>query len=328
MHHLFSLTLLLLVCLVTVPAAGAVPILYYTDLYHPPDDPDDHFDLLTLFATPEFDIRGIVIDMGSRGVDRPALGALRQAAALSGRTPPHATGLTANLTTPEDSAMGQPPEVQGGVALTLRVLREAEAPVTLFATGSLRDFAAAYNREPALFAEKVARLYVNAGHSDGDHEWNVDLDPHAYVRILRSSLPVYWVPCFGEGHGSFWKFRHDTVLAQQAPPVQNFILYMLLHATEDPIAYLGQPPAEGAVKEFWPKERNMWCTAAFLHAAGRGGATWGFSGRQVRVEDTGLTRVVETGGIPLQTFEVREPERYPVEMKDALASILKRIPTS
>ena len=59
---------LLVTGLATFGAAGAepsrVPILYSTDLYHPHDDPDDHFDLLTLFAIPEFDIRGIVIDTG------------------------------------------------------------------------------------------------------------------------------------------------------------------------------------------------------------------------------------------------------------------------
>ena len=52
-------------------AVDTVPIIYTTDLYHPHDDPDDHFDLATLFALPEFDIRAIVIDMGARGEGRP-----------------------------------------------------------------------------------------------------------------------------------------------------------------------------------------------------------------------------------------------------------------
>jgi hypothetical protein len=33
-----------------VGAAGEVPILYSSDLYHPHEDPDDHFDLATLFS--------------------------------------------------------------------------------------------------------------------------------------------------------------------------------------------------------------------------------------------------------------------------------------
>jgi hypothetical protein len=43
-------------------AAEKVPILYSTDLYHPHADPDDHYDLATLFALAEFDIRGIILD--------------------------------------------------------------------------------------------------------------------------------------------------------------------------------------------------------------------------------------------------------------------------
>lgn len=315
-----------IVLTVAIPSFGAVPILYCTDLYHPPDDPDDHFDLLTLFAMPEFDIRGVIIDTGARGADRPAIGALRQAMALSGKTPPYATGLIENLRNENDTAVEQPQAVQGGVELTLRVLKEGDAPVTLFATGSLRDFAAAYNRDPKLFESKVARLYVNAGHSDGDREWNVDLDTAAYVRILRSGLPVYWIPCFGETHGSYWKFRHDSVLARQDPSVQSFFLYMLTKSTDDPLAYLQSPPSDTALEQFWKEDRNMWCTAGFLHAADRAGNSWGFETRHILVDDTGATRVVESEGVTLWTFVVRDPEGYPTEMAEALAKELSRLP--
>ena len=33
-------------------SAFGVPVIYCTDLFHPHDDPDDHFDLATLFALP------------------------------------------------------------------------------------------------------------------------------------------------------------------------------------------------------------------------------------------------------------------------------------
>ena len=41
----------------TAVGKAQIPIVHYTDLFHPPDDPDDHVDLATLFALPEFDIR-------------------------------------------------------------------------------------------------------------------------------------------------------------------------------------------------------------------------------------------------------------------------------
>ena len=178
----------------------SVPIVYITDLYHPHDDPDDHYDLATLFGTPAFDIKAIVIDMGKRGIDRPGLPAIQQLMHITGNTAvPCATGLTEDLKSQSDKADQQAQDVQGGVNLILKVLRESDKPVTLFGTGSLRDVAAAYNREPALFQSKVARFYVNAGSTAGVVEWNVSLDPHAYVRIMNSTLPIYWMLVFWRG---------------------------------------------------------------------------------------------------------------------------------
>ena len=72
--------------------------------------------------------------------------------------------------------------------------------MVLFTTGSLRDVAAAYNREPELLRDKVRALYFNAGNGPGgpQNEWNVTLDPTAYQRIFESGLPLYWCPCFGK----------------------------------------------------------------------------------------------------------------------------------
>ena len=324
-----AVALSVVVALWSVPAAAApppVPMVYCTDLYHPHNDPDDHYDLLTLCAMPEFDIRGVVIDADAIGKHHAAVGALRQAMALSRRTFPFACGLTANLSAPQDAATRQPKEAQEGVELTLRLLREATDRVTLFATGSLRDFAAAYNREPALFAAKVARMYVNAGHSDGENEWNVEMDRLAYVRIMRSGLPVYWIPCFGARHGSHWKFRQESVLTQQDTSVQNFFLYMLTASTADPLTYLRQTPDAVAAKKFWSEDRHMWCTAAFLDAAGRTGETWAFAPEHVQIDDSGATRIVESGGVILQTFEVRDPQRYEQEMTETLTRVLRRLP--
>ena len=47
-----------------------IPVIYSTDLLHPHDDPDDHYDLATLFSLPEFDVRGIVLDLGERQQQR------------------------------------------------------------------------------------------------------------------------------------------------------------------------------------------------------------------------------------------------------------------
>ena len=310
-------------------ASGAVPILYTTDLLHPHADPDDHFDVATLFGMPEFDLRGVVFDLGPIGKDRPGLVALRQMMHLTGREVPFATGLVECLASPEDTGRGQPEQAQRGVELILRALAESPEPVTVFTTGSLRDVAAALNRNERLCRDKIARLYVNAGHSGGEKEYNVEIDPHAYVRVLNSGLPIYLVPCFGvDGYESLWQFTHAEALDDAAPEIQRFFAYALTKADpaqRDPIKALDEPIPDDVRRGIWQQERRMWCTGAFLHAAGRSCTTCSFREAGVQVEPSGRTTVGPVGvGHPMKVFHIDKPgEEYRAEMLAALKQALE-----
>ncbi len=306
---------------------NSVPIIYTTDLYHPHDDPDDHFDLATLFAIPEFDIRAVIIDTGKRGKDRPGLLPVRQMMHITGRTVPVATGLVGNLAHHADQALDRPAARQAAVELVLKILREAKKPVTIFTTGSLRDVAAAYNRDPEVFRKMVWRIYINVGHATGGKEHNVRIDPLAYVRILTSGLPVYWVPCFGgDGYQSLWAFTQADVLDACPRPVQNFFVYCLTRADakqRDPIASLNDPIAPDAKQKIWPGRRNMWCTGAFLHAAGRSDPTFSFKNVWVHVDNDGSTRITREGdGLKILTFHHADPAAYAKAMTKTLRELL------
>ncbi len=319
------------------PAKNTVPFIYTTDLYHPHDDPDDHFDLATLFAIPEFDLRAIVIDRGPRGAERPATLAIEQMIAITGRDVPFANGLTQNLLSPTDRAVptdrtdSQTPDDQDGVALILDTLRFSERPVTIFTTGSLRDVAAAYNREPDLFHSKLARLYINAGHCAGGREWNVDLDRHAFFRILAAPLPIYWMPCFGEdGYGTFWRFEHREVLDSAPLAIQNFILYALQKESPqalDPITALKRIVPPGVKKTVWPQKRNMWCTGGFLHAANRPNETFTFEKMPVWLDvAAGRTPfATETVSVSLYTFHHGDQNTYTHSMTESLRTLLRTL---
>ena len=113
--------------LTSVPgcAAVSVPFIYSTDLFHPPDDPDDHVDLATLFALPELDIRAIILDLGRSQRARPGAIPVQQLSALMGKNAPHARGLAHPLRSPEDTGADQHMGLEG-VELILRVLRESQ----------------------------------------------------------------------------------------------------------------------------------------------------------------------------------------------------------
>lgn len=164
--------------------AARIPVVYCTDLFHPHVDPDDHFDLATLFALPELDVKAILLDQGDKQAKRPGAIPIKQMLRLTARRAPHAIGLAAKLRSPDDRGLDQPKASQAAIELLLNVLQEAEQPVVVIATGSVRDLCAAFNREPALLKKKLARVYVCIGNAeDGGSEWNVDLDPKAYVGL-------------------------------------------------------------------------------------------------------------------------------------------------
>ena len=160
-----------------------------------------------------------------------------------------------------------PPEFQRGIELILATLRQSQDKVVVFTTGSLRDVAAAYNREPELLRDKVRAIYFNAGNGPGgsQNEWNVKLDPAAYLRVFESGLPLFWCPCFGkEGYQTYFIVDQTAVVGACTPAVQNYFVYCLTKSQEDPLAFLRSGPHP------LPKgPRNMWCTGPLYHAAGR-----------------------------------------------------------
>jgi inosine-uridine preferring nucleoside hydrolase len=260
--------------LFAVPISAAVPVIYSTDLYHPHDDPDDHYDLACLYALPELDVKCVIIDMANIREKRsyhgrpkkPGLVALEQMEHLTGRQLPCVTGLEHPLKSVDDPGTDQPESTQGAVNKILSVLRESEEKVAIFTVGSLVDVAAAFNREPDLLREKVRAIYINAGTGpDGyQEEWNVRLDQNAYQRILLSDLPVESYPCFGrDGYFTHFVVDQNEVLGSAPAPLRAFFAYALDRSTEAPIPFLSgdYPPPQGP--------RNMWCTPSFVDLAGR-----------------------------------------------------------
>ncbi|MHB1034909.1 MAG: nucleoside hydrolase [Pirellulales bacterium] len=249
------------------PARTKIPIIHSTDLFHPYSDPDDHYDLACLFGIEEFDVRGIVLDLGGTQAKQPGKPAVEQMMRIAGRRRPYAIGLSRPLGSRADRALEEPAEFQAGVELILSVLRESKEKVILHTTGSCRDVAAAFNREPQLVKDKVRAVYFNIGRGPNEtqDEWNVGYDPASYLRIFESGLPIYWCPCFGkDGYETLYTVDQSAVVGACRQSVRNFFVYCLTKSTADPIAFLTSGP-----HPLPTGPRNMWCTAPMLHAAGR-----------------------------------------------------------
>jgi hypothetical protein len=265
------------VFLLLAPLASAVPLIYCTDLFHPHEDPDDHVDLACIYALPEFDLKAIILDQGARQKEQPGHIPIAQMNALTGRNIRAVCGLYEPLASPEDTGHTQPAEAQRGVERILAILEESAEPVTIITVGSLRDVAAAFNRDPALFRKKLKRLYAFIGNSSGGfREYNVNLDVNAYRCIMNAELPLYWTPCFdgglweNHGRGSYWISPHQAFLSELSPPLFNFFLYMIeKKEAVDPVAALFEKTSPDEAARFLQSERNLWCCSVFPHAVDR-----------------------------------------------------------
>jgi hypothetical protein len=333
--------------------AKRVHIIYGTDLFHPYDDPDDHYDLAALFAIPDFQIDAILLDLGDRQKARPGRVPLEQMFQIAGRSAPYATGLSEPLRSLDDTGMDRPADEQKAIELLLATLRKANEPVVMITAGSVRDVVAAFNREPDLLRAKLRRLYINIGSATDVPEWNVTLDLKAYLALMRSGLPLYWCPCEPQKaphpHSTYWKFQQSQMLEGLPRATLNYFVYALQRVRTDEL----EPSAvlEGDLSA-WRQlpgrdHRNMWCTASLLDAANcsvqllnnvyhpvhRSAAktdpVFEFVPVKVEIDDKGLTRVIQndpTGTI--HVFTTSDNQRYEKAMTDSLRGMLMSLGTN
>ena len=194
---------------------------------------------------------------------------------LTGKKVPFASGLASPLKSETDKGEDQDIKYQGAVNLFLKTLEQSPTPVQVIVVGSLRDVVAAFNRNPELVKSKVAMFQINAGRAAlGKMEWNVLLDRKAYKRMLESGLPISLYPCvpLNDSKSSHWLLKHYGDVFKTAPlPLQNFFIYALsaVDTTEiDPQEALKMNLRPFA-RPIYEREKNMWCQASFIIAAGR-----------------------------------------------------------
>lgn len=342
-----------------------VPTVQVTDLFRPHNDPDDHWDLATQFALyreQRIDLRGILIDYPkAEWAKAPDVEAVAQLNHICGCAVPVVTGVPQILPAEplRDTANTT---ALAGVRAFLEWLRQSPQPVVMHVVGSCRDVALALRLEPDLFARQCAAIYLNAGSGSPDLEkarrleYNVGLDPANYAALFQAPCPVYWLPCFEylspepkqmwrvAEYGSFFRFRQSEILPQLSTRLQNYFLAMYAGGRTANGLWLQQlaaAPVPEVLAAEGARDRNMWCTAGFLHAVG------------LTVTQSGEIRPREGASSPVFRFEpvritcnaegvtswlpdpqsknrfllrVTDVEHYAAAMTVALRSLLTKLP--
>lgn len=271
------------------PPRPKIPLIHITDLYDPPQDPDDQVDLATVLALHEYDLRGVVLDVTEKflhpapeGWDiarRPGFASVARMARIVGRTIPVAQGPHHPLTDPRDTCEDAPGEEQAGIRMILEILEASRSPVTISVTGSARTLTAAYNRKPELLREKTAAVLLNAGSTGGRKvEWNVGLDPQAYIGLWRSDLPIRWYPPGTEsgafdsasGRGTYYRARQADLFRDLPPGLQGYFADALLGPPSGSASHAGGATRRDLRwKAVLDQERNLWSTASLVMGARR-----------------------------------------------------------
>lgn len=237
-----------------------IPVIVITDLYYPPQDPGDNFDLIMGYALPEIELKAVILDITddfrkdstfafnlfnqTGGPREPGIIPVTQLNYIFDKTIPYAIGPMIPMRSENDLMTDIPLFQQEGVNLLLNTLKISKYPVDILSFGSARIIAVAYNRNPELFRKKVRMIHVSGGNSayTGEKtinnvwekipggEWNVALDVFAFTRILRSDLPLSIYPCAGKNgvfstdeYNTYWRLESMNFIQQMDPKLKNYL---------------------------------------------------------------------------------------------------------
>jgi pyrimidine-specific ribonucleoside hydrolase len=266
-----------------------IPLLHITDLYHPPQDPDDHIDLATVVGLEEFDLKGVFLDVTRRFLEEaptgydiardPGFVPVTQLGYLIGHPIAVAIGPAEPLKDTRDAALDRDNREQAGISMVLDVLRKSDQPVVVSIVGSSRVLTAAFNRDPKLLRSKVHSVLLNAGATAGtEREWNVGLDLAAYVGLWRSGLPIRWYPCATETgahnpdheRGTYWTVSHADLFRNLPNGLGAWFSFSFLgNRRGDFIRAMDELKNASDWEKVLSGKRNLWSTASLVMAAGR-----------------------------------------------------------
>jgi hypothetical protein len=342
---------------------AGVPVIHVTDLHRPHNDPDDHWDLACVYALAyrgDIELKGILIDCppASRPDWNPDIAAVAQMNRITGLAVPVGVGTPHVMKSRDDAQPYASESDHQGIDMVLAILRQSARPVVINVIGNSRDIAVAGKKAPEVFARKCAGVYLNAGcgapqkAANARLEYNVTLDKPAYEAMFDLPCPLYWMPCFEtldsednrrvREFGTYYRFRQGDILPGLSKGVRNYFAYMFARKTDQHwLRALEGELDEALLAEVAGKDRNMWCTAGFFHAAGytvtadgatrklNAGTAGVFSFDPIRITGMGPGGnewVADAGSTKRFIFHVRDTEHYGAAVTEAMKGLLTALP--
>lgn len=280
----------------TIPS-DRIPVIDITDLYHPPQDFGDTVDLILPYAVPEIDLLGVLFDVSQRyrekymgegeqgwyndptGGREPGVIPVWQLNYLFDRAVPCAPCPFVPMARITDPQTARGVFENQGIQLFKTLLEQSSQPVEVVSFGSARPIAVAMNRFPDLLRKKIKRIHLCAGsYPPGSMlEWNVKLDPEAFIRVISDNIPIYLYPCASEGnafamgnYNTYWLMPNLEFMKEMDPRLLRFLVYSHSRSNHvDFLQVLEEEPSDADKNALFQRAHNVWETDVWLEVTRR-----------------------------------------------------------
>ncbi|MFA9466012.1 MAG: hypothetical protein ACERKN_17165 [Velocimicrobium sp.] len=237
-------------------------IIFSTDLLQNGDF-DDYFDLIAMKSLKNINLK-VILDGNEQSGKNSGGKSINNLDYITKEKTSYIIGLDKELISKNDTGKNSTKKNRDNNDKILDIIRKAKGKVTIVTVGSLRDVAASYNKNSKLFQAKVDKIYVFAGDYEGTYlENNVALDEYAYLDIMNSGLPIYWIPCFENGlwtkgnNASYLTVKHSELFSCTKSDLFKWFMYRFYHENGNFKVYLKQTHDS---KAFLNETRNLWCS--------------------------------------------------------------------
>lgn len=334
-----------------------------TDLYHKHADPNDHWNLASMFSLAyqgliRFagimcdDDRSIKEDGSFLHFGDPSVQSVAQMNFITGMAVPVGFGSRRPIKTRRDldEVLKERKRISS-VTLLLDTLQRSESKVDIHMCGSCKDVVIAYNYAPELFEKKCDCIYLNAGTYDKQEplEYNVSLEPYAFSQIFSIPCTIRWSPCFDSlkfpfvsaPRASYYDIEQGEIALVMSQAVKKYFNFMYGKVFDvNWLHYLRSPLDEMLVAEWASKIRQMWSTPGFLLSAGKTvtpngdivditpsvSSVYGYRPVSVKVSEDGHLSWCDTESSNVQMFVNAGPDVYPKAMREVVKTLIQALP--
>lgn len=339
-------------------------VILTTDLYHRHADPNDHWNLASMYSLAcegLINFAGIMCDddrsMSNDGsflhFGDPSVQSIAQLNYITGMAVPVGFGSRIPIKKKEDldKVLKEHKKISS-VTLLLNALQNSKHKVDIHMCGSSKDVLIAYKYAPELFKEKCDCIYLNAGtYAKQDPiEYNVSLEPYAFSQIFKIPCKIMWSPCFDElrpypyisaKRANYYEIEQKDSAEKMSDALKKYFNFMYSHEKDVGwLSYLREPLNEELFNKWSNEKRQMWSTPGFLLSANKiatedgrivdkdSGETplYEYKPVKVSVDDNGLMEYSDCADSNVYMFENTDPEKYNKAMGKVVAELLSKLP--